>query len=662
MGEKERELERLDAQLKSASKGTGSSKLKRTGSQDEDLAKKLEVIDKEANILRDRNASLERENEKLNSDNKQLQTKYGKKPPSSTNEKLQMDKFALEEKVRSLEAKDKEYVREIEKLQLSTKAQKNDTIEIDRLKREKTALEYDINKIKTNTEAEKRKVERLEKEVNTATEKSEKAQKELIAAEREKRKVEDEKLRLEDKHGRTESELRQTARERDRIKEECEAVKQKNRDNLNQTQDGVKAFKEQLETLKKDLQEEKTKHRETRKVSDDKTRQFQTDMRAVKQELDEKSTAFADLEFKVTDLEEKWAKSKRINTQRKEKIDALEKQIEDSKSNVADKSPPELSTLRSKVRELEKDIESKTAKIAELEKASKESPKKTWGASTTNTSKLETENADLKKQIEDLKKKPTSATGSWGRQNSSAEVEKELLKQELEDTIAKHELLEEEWVVAKAKLGMERDEMKAEYNGMKNDYGTIKSELATLRKTYNTKSDDWIKEKLHLQQRMKDLDDSLQSSAGEGWESERDRFKNIIEDRDNQITQLKIEGDVAQSQVSGQRKDIEELKLKLLDYEKMNKFQKVVSSDDKATSSDKQKLEELKKQLTTEQKERKTEVNNIKMKYDSKTALMNEEIMALKAQCSKNKRDRENYKEMLESAQKSRSGRTSAAG
>jgi len=121
-------------------------------------------------------------------------------------------------------------------------------------------------------------------------------------------------------------------------------------------------------------------------------------------------------------------------------------------------------------------------------------------------------------------------------------------------------------------------------------------------------------------------------------------------------------GDVAQSQVSGQRKDIEELKLKLLDYEKMTKFQKVVSTDDKQAADGKQKLEEMKKQLTTEQKERKTEVNNIKMKYDSKTALMNEEIMALKAQCSKYKRDRENYKEMLESAQKSRSGRTSAAG
>merc|ERR1712141_422999 len=326
------------------------------------------------------------------------------------------------------------------------------------------------------------------------------------------------------------------------------------------------------------------------------------DMRTVKQELEEKSTAYAELEFKVADIDEKWSKSKRINQQRKEKVEALEKQLEDSKANVPDKSPPELSTLRSKVRELEKDVESKGIKIAELEKAGKESPKKTWGQNSTT--KLETENADLKKQIEELKKKPSSTSATWGRSNSSAEVEKELIKQELEDTIAKHELLEENYVVEKAKLTMERDEMKTEFDKMKSDYGTIKSELATLRKTYNNKSDDWIKEKLNLQQRMKDLDDSLTSSAGEGWESERDRFKNIIEDRDNQITQLKIEGDVAQSQVSAQRKDVEELKLKLLDYEKMNKFQKVVSSDDKQSASDKLKYDELKKQMTAQKGEK----------------------------------------------------------
>jgi uncharacterized membrane-anchored protein len=48
---------------------------------------------------------------------------------------------------------------------------------------------------------------------------------------------------------------------------------------------------------------------------------------------------------------------------------------------------------------------------------------------------------------------------------------------------------------------------------------------------------------------MRDLEESIRCSAGEGWDSERERFKHIIDDRDNQITQLKIEYDVARSQV-----------------------------------------------------------------------------------------------------------------
>ena len=74
--------------------------------------------------------------------------------------------------------------------------------------------------------------------------------------------------------------------------------------------------------------------------------------------------------------------------------------------------------------------------------------------------------------------------------------------------------------------------------------------LKYFRTTYNTKSDEWIKEKLDVQHRMKDLEESIRCSAGEGWDSERERFKHIIDDRDNQITQLKIECDVARSQVS----------------------------------------------------------------------------------------------------------------
>ena len=155
------------------------------------------------------------------------------------------------------------------------------------------------------------------------------------------------------------------------------------------------------------------------------------------------------------------------------------------------------------------------------------------------------------------------------------------------------------------------------------------------------------------------MQDSLISSAGEGWESERDRFKQIIDDRDNQITQLKIEGDVARSQVNSAKKEADDLKLKLMDYEKMSKFQRAVSTDSSANNDLETKLTEARKQLSNIEREHKAEVNNMKMKYDGKIAVMGEEIAGLKSQTSKYRRERENYKEMLETAQKSRSGRTS---
>ena len=75
--------------------------------------------------------------------------------------------------------------------------------------------------------------------------------------------------------------------------------------------------------------------------------------------------------------------------------------------------------------------------------------------SAQSSSSLQKENADLKKQVDELKSKKPLAAGSRSVSGDAASI-----KQELEDTIAKHELLEEEYVVAKAKLQMERDEMK----------------------------------------------------------------------------------------------------------------------------------------------------------------------------------------------------------
>merc|ERR1712228_744138 len=135
--EKEREVERLDAQVKTSAKSspTAKGKLSRSGSQEEDLQKKIQVIEQEATVLREKVNKLENENEKLMVDNKNLKT-AGMKKPANTQEKLQMDKFALEEKVKKLEVQIKDQTKKIADLTEAANYSKKDSAEVEKLKKE----------------------------------------------------------------------------------------------------------------------------------------------------------------------------------------------------------------------------------------------------------------------------------------------------------------------------------------------------------------------------------------------------------------------------------------------------------------------------------------------------------------------------------------------
>merc|ERR1712088_851026 len=442
--------------------------------------------------------------------------------------------------------------------------------------------------------------DKMERDLSSVTEKSEKAQRELIAAEREKRRSDEDKTKVESQVSRLETDLRSVTREKDRYKDGCDTARQKNRENLTQTQEGMKAFKDQIDILKQEFQDEKRAGRDSKRQMDEKTRLNETEMNGMRRELDrnekeaaEKGNRVRELEEKISDIEDKWAKSKRINQQRKDKIDKLEAQLEgkgDKDSSLAE--------AESKIADLERQLAN--------------------GSSSTKTNRLKRELEAANKEKKDLAKKRSD--------------------------------LEEELVVLKAKLTSEKNDMSAGYGNMKDDYNTIKSELSALRATYNTKSDEWIKEKLDLERQVSDMESAIKSSAGNGWDAERNRFKSIIEDRDSQITNLKIEYDVSKSQLATARKENEDVKQKLQDYEKMNRYGKSAAST--TSSQDKGEVDDLKKQLASEQKERKSDLNNTKMKYDSKIAIMTEEVHVLKYQSAKYRRERETYKEMFEGVQK----------
>jgi len=568
MIEKDRELERLDAQVKSSK--TGGKSLKRAGSQDEDLLKKLSVIEKEAEVLRAKTQELESENENLKSSKKKTSGSY-------------QDKMS-DDKIKNLETKLKDANKRIAELEDSSKGTMKTSLELDRIKREKSNLEAEVIKLKDTASAEKRKVDKTERDLAAVTDKSEKAQREVIAAEREKRRIEEEKNKLETQISRLETDLRSVTREKDRYKDESESARLKNRENLTQTQEGMKAFKDQIDVLKQELSDEKRSGRELKRQIEEKSRSSENEIANMKRdaekqanELDEKKKKVRELEDKISDIEEKWAKSKRINQQRKDKIDKLEQ--------------------------------------------------------------------DLEKQGE----KQSSGGSSWEVTKLNREIE--TLKKEKGEVVKKHEQLEEEYVVLKAKLTMEKDDMSSGYGNMKDDYNTIKGELVALRQTYNSKSDDWIKEKLDLEKQISDLENSIKTSAGNGWDAERNRFKSILEDRDSQITNLKIECDVARSQHTQAKKESEDMKQKLQDYEKMNRYGKSAAGSNSSDDSNSQ-VEDLKKEVASLQKENKSSINNVKMKYDSKIAIMTEEIHALKSQSSKYRRERETYKEMFEGVQK----------
>ena len=116
-------------------------------------------------------------------------------------------------------------------------------------------------------------------------------------------------------------------------------------------------------------------------------------------------------------------------------------------------STAEMSTLQTKLKEIEKSVEGKDIKIKELEKEL--STKKAAPSTSSNSSQLQTENEKLKKEVQELKSKSNSSPAAPG--SSSYAASKEI--KDLKDAISKHELSEEQLVIAKAKLTTENEEL-----------------------------------------------------------------------------------------------------------------------------------------------------------------------------------------------------------
>ncbi|XP_060537049.1 uncharacterized protein LOC132708624 isoform X2 [Cylas formicarius] len=223
-------------------------------------------------------------------------------------------------------------------------------------------------------------------------------------------------------------------------------------------------------------------------------------------------------------------------------------------------------------------------------------------------------------------------------------------KQKYNDLTAKYEILEEEHVVTKAKLVMENETLNHQYNSLRKECEQLEGELKTLRETYNTKQDAWIKDRLELEQRIKELSNRQYSTvASNGNDYEKQRLKAVLGEKQSEIDNVRKEHDAIQSQMEYMRRENDELKKKLDDYEKVNKIQRTISADSSAMDKE---MKQLRLKLSNFDKSKKSELAECKIRYESQLNVVNAELRSLQNQVLRFKREKDSYKHMLESAQK----------
>ncbi|XP_046633192.1 trichohyalin-like isoform X2 [Daphnia pulicaria] len=233
----------------------------------------------------------------------------------------------------------------------------------------------------------------------------------------------------------------------------------------------------------------------------------------------------------------------------------------------------------------------------------------------------------------------------------SRELELELEKehQEYEDLTAKYDLLEEDYLVIKAKLVMDKQNIEREYLSLKKEHDTVEGELRTLRETFNLRQDTWIKEKLDMQEKMKELEEKELRHSGENWYIERSRLKDIIEEKNQQLEKIKRDEELHRDHIDNIRRENDELRRKLEDFDKVTKIKRSMTYD---SSEHERELRELKNRLAQEEKAHRSEMTHIKMRNDNKIALLQEETQATQMQLEKARRERDTFREMLDGAQR----------
>ncbi|XP_060806569.1 myosin-2 heavy chain isoform X2 [Amyelois transitella] len=357
----------------------------------------------------------------------------------------------------------------------------------------------------------------------------------------------------------------------------------------------------------------------------------------------------------LQEKEEELSTTKHDLSKTEKDLSILQSETSQIKSDIA-KSENERKDLENKLQAEKKESSYWESKASEMEtdlQAERKKLERMRIAHDKDSKNKEAELATLKGKLKVLEQ--TSGAGAKRIADLKQEYEESVKKlehslavekAEYEELTGKYELLEEEHVVTKARLTVEKEQAQGELLHVQKELNSALANIKSMQENYDTQSNAWQKEKSELQNEISTLQERL---CGGGWEVERARLNTRLEQRERELRTATEQLEVLTHHHDQVKKELEEARKKLEDYEKVSKIQRNLTADNAELERE---LSAMNARLEQAERARKAELVDTKLRYEGQMNTMRDELKSLHNQVSRFKRERDNYKQMLDAAQK----------
>ncbi|XP_050432540.1 myosin-6 isoform X2 [Adelges cooleyi] len=336
------------------------------------------------------------------------------------------------------------------------------------------------------------------------------------------------------------------------------------------------------------------------------------------------------------------------------KAKVVEYQMKTS-TKVINKPTPK--TTQSKTKDIKADIDKQTkpikqmeAKISELESQLKNERQQIENMKSLHTKEITDKEQYIiqlrEKSLNEGNKKIIDIQNEYDKKIKKLENELTTESKNYKDLLSKHGVLQKELMDVKSKWVAEKDKLRSQMEIKKKDITRIELELKKLNDTFTSSKDSWNIEKINLQHKIKEME--LSHSTDE-WKKEKEIMKRHLEENVKEINALNKQCSHYTEQIEKLRKENENLRRNLDDFEKVVQVQHHMSKETELLENN---LKEMKLKLYREEQARKIEISALKVRYDNRIAVLSEEIKNSQFQTLRFKRERDSFKQMLDSAPK----------